>query len=246
MNNRAIPGRPVTIKTIAEAAGTHPSTVSRALNPATASMVGAETVRRVQEIAASFGYEPNPWARSLRTNKTMTIGVMLPRLTDRVLASMFEAAADWARRFGYQTMAVSTKDDADEQKSLANLLLDRRVDGLVLATCRLDDPVPAQILARRTPLVLMNRCTGDYPVVRSDDELGGYLATRHLLALGHRRIGLVAGQLDVSTAALRLDGYRRAHKEQGVPVDERLIAASSFLADGGVAAGTSAPYQFSM
>ena len=88
MNNRAIPGRPVTIKTIAEAAGTHPSTVSRALNPATASMVGAETVRRVQEIAASFGYEPNPWARSLRTNKTMTIGGMLPRLTERVLAQL--------------------------------------------------------------------------------------------------------------------------------------------------------------
>lgn len=238
MSTRAQSGRTVTIKTIAEAAGTHPSTVSRALNPKTASMVGVETVRRVREIAAAFGYEPNPWARSLRTKKTMTVGIVLPRLTDRVLASMFEAASERARQLGYQTMAVSTKDDPVEEKTAVHLLLDRRIDGVVLATCRIDDPLPREIAARRTPVVLMNRCTDDFPVVRSDDEVGGYLATRHLLALGHRRIGLVAGRLDVSTAKLRLEGYRRAHKEYRCRVDERLIAESSFLADGGISAGT--------
>jgi LacI family transcriptional regulator len=87
------------------------------------------------------------------------------------------------------------------------------------------------------PFVLMNRSSGDFPVVRADDAMGGYLATRHLIGLGHRRIALVAGQLDVSTAALRLEGYRLAHTEAGMTVDERLVVPCDFSALGGIRAG---------
>jgi LacI family transcriptional regulator len=226
----------VTIKTIADAAGVHPSTVSRALNPSEASRVGPETIRKVHRIAASLGYEPNPWARSLRTRTTLTIGLLLPRLTDPVLASMFESAEDRAREFGYQAVTVSSKDDPSEEQRLADLLLERRVDGLIFATCRMEDPLPVRIAERNTPFVLMNRASGHFPVVRSDDELGGYLATRHLIGLGHTRIGLIAGDLGVSTAAFRLRGYRAAHAEAGIAVDEKLLAPSTFSASGGISA----------
>lgn len=229
--------KPITIKTIADAAGVHPSTVSRALDPNNSSKVKSETVRRVKRVAESLGYEPNPWARSLRTRKTMTLGLLLPRLTDTVLASMFEAAADRAREFGYQAMTVSTREDPEEEGRLAELLLERRVDGLIFATCRLDDPLPRRIASRGTPFVLMNRASADFPVVRTDDELGGYLATRHLLGLGHRRIGVIAGRPDVSTAAYRLRGYRAALMEAGLKVDDDLVVPSEFAASGGVVAG---------
>jgi LacI family transcriptional regulator len=85
--------------------------------------------------------------------------------------------------------------------------------------------------------MLMNRCSGAHPAVRGDDELGGYLAAKHLLAQGHRRIGFAAGPFRVSTAVLRLDGYRRAHREAGVDLDESLVVESSFAVEGGVTAG---------
>lgn len=226
-----------TLKSIAQQAGVHPSTVSRALNPREAGKVNPDTVLRIKDIAARLGYEPNPWARSLRTQESLTIGMVLPRLTDSVLARMFEAAEGRARELGYQAITVSTNDSIDEEHRMADHLLERRVDGIIFATCRLDDPLPADLAERGVPFMLMNRASGEFPVVRADDAMGGYLATRHLIGLGHRRIALVAGQLDVSTAALRLEGYRLAHTEMGMEVDERLVVPCEFSAVGGIRAG---------
>ena len=88
---------PLTIKTIAKAAGVHPSTVSRALAPTTDGHIGDDTVKRIRALADSLGYEPNPWARNLRTRRSLTIGLVMPRLTD-FLAQMFEGAEDRARQ----------------------------------------------------------------------------------------------------------------------------------------------------
>jgi LacI family transcriptional regulator len=228
----------VTIKTIADAAKVHPSTVSRALNPDEAAKVSSATVRRIQEIAKSLGYEPNPWARSLRTRRTRTLGLVLPRLTDHVVARMFEGAEDRARELDYQAIAVSTKDDPTVEERVGNLLMERRVDGLIFATSRLNNRFLSRIAARGTPFVLMNRSSGTHPVVRSDDELGGYLATRHLLALGHKRIACVAGPSDISTSTLRLTGYRKAHAEAGIAVNKSLVIHCDFSASSGIAAAT--------
>jgi LacI family transcriptional regulator len=228
----------VTLRTIAEAAGVHPSTASRVLNSDSSARVGDETIERIRRIAARLGYEPNPWARSLRTNRTLMIGLIIPRLTDVVLAQMFEAAEDRAREKGYQAVTLSTRDKEEEERRLANILLDRRVDGLILATCHMGDPLLDELEEQGVPFVLMNRSSGDHPAVRGDDELGGYLAARHLLTQGHGRIGVVAGPTGISTTTLRLKGYRRAHEEGGLTVDESLIVPSSLGVEGGVAAGS--------
>ncbi|TAM70680.1 MAG: LacI family transcriptional regulator [Microbacteriaceae bacterium] len=229
--------KPVTLQEVARRAGVHPSTVSRALNSGGAQHLGAETVQRVKSIAAELGYEPNPWARNLRTRRSRMLGLVIPRLKDVVLADIFESAEDRARERGYQAVTASSRDDPGVQETVVQRLLDQRVDGFVLATPRIDDPILDQLSGRNVPFVLVNRTSGRYPCVRGDDELGGYLATQHLLKQGHRRVGIVAGPLNVSTSAGRLAGYRRAHAEHQLEVDESLIVeAADFAAESGATA----------
>jgi LacI family transcriptional regulator len=227
----------VRLTDIAQAAGVDISTASRALNPASVRRVNPETAERIRALARAMGYEPNPWARSLRTRSTMLMGLILPRITYEVLALMFEAAEDEALEHGYQTLTTSTHDHPDEQWRVLRLLLKHRVDGLIMATSRLNDPTLRELEDRRLPFILLNRSSGEHATVRADDERGGYLATSHLIDIGHRRIGLVAGAPDISTTALRQQGFMRAHARAGIEVDERLIVTAGFGADAGLRAG---------
>jgi LacI family transcriptional regulator len=228
-------GGRATLRTIAERAGVHPSTASRVLTGA--GRVGAATAARVRAIAEEVGYEPDLVARSLRTRRTFAIGMVIPRLTDIVLSLMVEAASDRARETGFQVVTMSTRDRDAEQGALVEMLLDRRVDGLILATAAMQDPVPDALLRRAVPFVLLNRRSGSHPSVTGDDERGGYLATSHLLAQGHTRVGIVAGPPHVSTAALRLAGFHRAHTDAGLAVDPSLVVHSPFSIEGGEEAG---------
>lgn len=228
-------GGRATLRTIADRAGVHPSTASRVLTGG--GRVSESTAARVRAIAEELGYEPDLVARSLRTRRTFAIGMVIPRLSDIVLSLMVEAASDRARETGYQVVTMSTRDRDAEQGVLVEMLLDRRVDGLILATAAMEDPVPDALAARGVPFVLLNRLSGAHPAVTGDDELGGYLATRHLLTQGHIRIGIVAGPPHVSTAVLRLRGFRRAHEEAGLAVDPDLVVHSSFSIEGGEEAG---------
>lgn len=225
-----------TIYTIAKALGVAPSTVSRALNSASAGRVGKQTVRRITDKAVEVGYEPNRAAVSLRTNRTATIGLVVPRLTDQVLAVMAESAEDTARQRGYQVVTTSVRDDPNRVDEIVAFLRARDVDGFVLATATRDDDAVTALVGDGVPFVLMNRRTEGHPAVTADDHLGGYLATDHLLAQGHERVGYIAGPLSTSTSSSRLEGYRRAHEEAGLSIDERLIVESTFRSAGGLEA----------
>jgi LacI family transcriptional regulator len=229
-------GERVTIVTIARELGVHPSTVSRALSGA--SRVSGKRAAQIRAAALALGYKPNPWARSLRTHRSHLIGLVVPRLTDGVLAHMFEAAEDRARSAGYQAVTSSTRDVDEEERRLVRALTDRRVDGLILATALLDDPLLDELAAQGVPFVLLNRRSGDHPVVRGNDALGGYLAVRHLISAGHRRIGFISGPKGVSTAVDRREGYERALTEGGLALDPALVVESTFSAEGGVRAAS--------
>ncbi len=226
--------RDVTLRTIARRAAVHPSTVSRALNPREAGRVSPGTVDRIRKIAKELDYEPHPWARSLRTNKTMTIGLVLPRLADGTLAVVFEASEALVRSHGYQAVTMSTGDDPDEERRVVERLIERRVDGIILATSSQNDPVIHELAERNLPFVLMNRASGAHPVVRGDDRDGSYQATTHLIERGHRRIGLIAGAPQFSTGALRREGYIQAHLEHGLPFNEELVVVGSFALESGL------------
>jgi len=151
---------------------------------------------------------------------------------------MFEAAEDFARTFAYQAVTSSTRDIDEEERRLVRGLTDRRVDGVILATATLDDPLLDELEAQRIPFVLLNRRSGNHPVVRGDDELGAYLATRHLISNRHERIGFISGPSGISTAEDRRAGYRRALAEASIPFDASLVVESSFAAEGGARAAT--------
>jgi len=224
--------RPATIRDVAREAGVSTSTVSRILDERLPPSRSA-TAERVRETALRLGYRRDAYASGLRRQSTGTIGVLVPRLSDTVMAILFEEIARaCAERSGFAIVAT-THDDPAAERTAAETLLSQRVDGLILTTARLDDDFTARLRTDGIPHVLALRSDGVSPSSTGDDELGGYLATRHLLDLGHRTIGVVAGPDYASSAVGRLRGFRRAMAEAGLVVDEDLVRASTFGMESG-------------
>ncbi|MDF2640521.1 MAG: LacI family DNA-binding transcriptional regulator [Novosphingobium lindaniclasticum] len=222
----------VTLHDVAAAAGVSKSTVSRILDERLPPSDNP-TARRVKQVAAELGYVRDISAASLRRGKTMAIGVIVPRLTDTVMAMLYEAIAKAAARTGRVALVATTDDNIDADRVAADSLLQRGVDGLILATARDGDELPTSLSKRDVPFVLALRTDGTSLSSIGDDRLGGYLATRHLLDLGHRRIGIIAGPTFASSARLRTEGYRQALEEANVAVDPALIVESSFSIEAG-------------
>ncbi|WP_018700560.1 LacI family DNA-binding transcriptional regulator [Amorphus coralli] len=222
----------VTILDVAAAAGVSKSTVSRILDDRLPRS-DSETARRVRKVAAELGYVRDVSAASLRRGRTMTIGVIVPRLTDTVMAMLYEAIARACGRTGQFAIVATTNDNPDAGREAADTLLSRGVDGLILSTTRMDDDFPSQLDQRGVNYVLTLRTDGQSPASVGDDHLGGYLATRHLLDLGHRHIGLIAGPSYASSSANRVAGYRQAMTEAGVEIEPDWIVKSTFGMDAG-------------
>lgn len=223
----------VTLKDVAVASGVSISTVSRVLDDRTPRSRSA-TAERVRAIADDLGYRRNVSASSLRRGATATIGVVVPRLTDAVMALMFEAIERAAHRRGYFAVVATCGDDVDEERRATETLLDRGVDGVVLATARLDDALPASLRARGIPHVLALRSDGVSPSSLGDDETGGYLAVRHLLDLGHRDIGVITGPWFTSSGRDRRAGAERALREAGVDLPEGRVLSAGYGLDHGI------------
>ena len=191
------------------------STASRALDERGTASRSAAAVH-VRKVAEELGYRRNSFASSLRRGETRTLGVLVPRLSDTVMALMFEDLERAAADRGYFAMVATSGDDPDDERRAAETLLDRNVDGLILATARLDDELPLLLRKRGVAHALVLRTDGESPSALGDDEVGGYLAVRHLIDLGHRDIAVVTGPAFTSTGIARLAGARRALDEAGI------------------------------
>lgn len=222
----------VTILDVAAAAGVSKSTVSRILDERLPRS-DSDTARRVRQIAENLGYVRDVSAASLRRGSTMTVGVIVPRLTDTVMAMLYESLAKACSRSGRFAIVATTDDKPKADRLAAETLLKRGVDGLILSTARDDDDFPDELSARGVPHVLALRTDGRSLSSVGDDKLGGYLATRHLLDLGHRRIGVIAGPSYASSSRGRVEGYKQALSEAGVAIDPAYIVPSTFGIDSG-------------
>jgi LacI family transcriptional regulator len=223
------------MREVAQRVGVNKSTVSRVLSGKSPMGASPDTADAIRDAARELGYFVDPWAASLRTQRTQTIGVLLPSLTDTVLATIYEAIDEVATESGYQVLVASTGDDAEEQRRRVQLLEGRRVDGMVITTARIDDEKYLnQLRDRGIRFVLANRAVDGHPVTRGDDHGGGVQATRHLLAAGHRRIGIIAGASYACTSADRTQGYCDALAESQTDVDPRLIVESGPRLDDGI------------
>ena len=214
-----------TLRDVAQRAGIHPATASRALNPETRHLVSDETVVKVLRVARSLGYQPNPVARSLKTSRSSTIGLVIPDLTNPLFPPIVRGVEDVLGPAGYNAWIVNTDNDATREESAIESLRSRHVDGLVVATARRAHPLLDEISAEGTPVILVNRrCDrGDLPSVTPDDAAGSALIVHHLAALGHRRIAHLAGPLALSTSTNRLRAYRQALADHDLPADPALV-----------------------
>ena len=226
----------VTLKDVAQQAGVHPATASRALNLETRLLVSEQTARRVLAAAAELGYQPNTVARSLRTRRSNTIGVLIPDLTNPLFPPIVRGLSDGLESHGYVALIGNTDGDDARGRRVFEQMGARHVDGYVLATAHLEDPLLDDAARSGVPVVLMNRiAAGDsFPSVTVDNEAGVRLAVQHLVTLGHRNIACIAGPLDVSTGLARYRGFLSAMTDAGLELPEdRLALARSFSIDEG-------------
>jgi LacI family transcriptional regulator len=207
-----MPEPAVTLKDVARQAGVHPATASRALNPETRLLVSEETASRVLAAAADLGYRPNAVARSLRTRRSHTVGVLIPDLNNPLFPPMIRGLADRLDTDGYVALIGNTDSDEAREHRVFDQMRARHVDGYVLATAHLRNPLLDDAVRAGVPVVLMNRIAEDYsfPSVTVDNERGVRMAVGHLTALGHRAIACVAGPQDVSTGLSRYRGFLAA------------------------------------
>src|SRR6476661_3008700 len=227
------PRQPVTLAQIAKRAGVHVSTVSRSLAPVTTGVSGPN-VARIRALAEEMGYQPDAAAAALRTGRSRMIGMLVPYVTDFVLARIFEGADEAARSEGYHTVISSTYNDPQLRMAKLEQLLARRAEGIILGDARLDGDDLVQVLRRRkVPYVLVNRRLRGHPSVTLDDVLGGRLAADHLLQLGHTQVGVLAGPDYASTCVERTHGFVQRYLAGGIGVPEAQIVNGSADAEGG-------------
>ncbi|HUY50848.1 MAG TPA: LacI family DNA-binding transcriptional regulator [Streptosporangiaceae bacterium] len=227
----AATSRPPTLREVAEAARVDPSTVSRALRPATQRMVRPDTLARVLATAEMLGYRANPFARGLKNQRSMTIGMLLPDLANPLFPPIVRGIEDGLRGDGYVLILANTDRDQARERSLVDALMTRRVDGMILATAERTYPLLDELVAVHMPVVLVNRAAEApaVPTVSSNVHQGIGLAVKHLVELGHRRIAHVGGARSISTGFLRHQHFHAWMQSLGLSVDNDLVVFADWF-----------------
>jgi LacI family transcriptional regulator len=220
----------VTLRDVAQEADVHISTASRALNPETRSIVNRDTVERVLEAAARLGYRPHPLAQGLRTNRTMSVGMVIPDIENPLFGPIIAGVEQVLGGVGYSLLITNTDISESQTSAVVEALVERRVDGIILATASRSDDVIADLVERGVHMVLVNRSTEGMPVpaILGDDLTGIGLAVDHLAQLGHRRIGHVAGPQHLSTGLGRHQAFLTRMQSLDLEVDASAVEESTW------------------
>jgi LacI family transcriptional regulator len=226
----------ITVKDVARHAGVSVTTVSHVVNETR--FVSEAARSRVQAAIAELKYVPSAVARSLKANRTLTIGVMLPNSSNPYFAEIVRGVEDACFEAGFNVILCNTDDDPHRQGQYVRLLSEKQVDGLIVLSSGGDDELGEHLRDAGMPQVLVDREVDhlDADLAEVNHEAGGYLATRHLLELGHRRIACITGPLGLSSAAQRLAGHERALAAAGVKRQPRWLREADFTSAGGHAA----------
>lgn len=223
-----------TIKDVARRAGVAPITASRVIN--NSGYVSAETRRRVEAAIEELGYVPNRVARSLRSKRTQTLALVLTDITNPFWTTVARGVEDAARMGGFSVILGNTDESEPREYEYIQVLLQKQVDGFLLVPARHGARSVALIQRQKVPLVVLDRTVeANVDTVRSDSVGGARALTRHLISLGHRRIAMLTGPREVSTAVDRALGYRQALEEAGIPVTGELMRFGPYTQQGGYA-----------
>lgn len=213
----------VNIRDVAERAGVSTATVSHVLNQTR--FVRDETRQKVLEAIEALHYHPSAIARGLATSSTQTIGLIISDIANPFFTAVVRGIEDQLNLYGYRIILCNTDEDPSREDEYLRLLFAHQVDGLIIAPTGAYSEHLVQMAEANVPIVLLDRTVPDINalLVSVDNEGGAYQATRYLIELGHRRIGILNGLETISTQRMRLDGYRRALAETGIGFDNDLV-----------------------
>ncbi|HCS61843.1 MAG TPA: LacI family transcriptional regulator [Microbacterium sp.] len=217
----------VTMDEVARRAGVSPSTVSHVLN--STRRVNPETQARVEQAVADLGYRRNTAARTLAGGSSHTIGLAISGLTNPYFGPLLHAIERRVSESGYVLVLGDTHDQADMEQRVIDSLLDRKVDGLIVAPSAgfLSETAP-RIAATETPLVLIDRGIDlDCDQVLPENAKSVEQLTAHLISHGHERIAAIVGLAGLDSTADRITGYREALEQKGIAIDESLIVSGN-------------------
>ena len=219
---------------VARAADVGTSTASRVLNGDPSVSIRPETRERILLAARELNYRPNAFARGLKLARTMTLGMVIPNLAYPVNAEIIRGAERRAAAAGYIMVLADAEEFLQTGEAYRRLLLERRVDGLLIASATTTERFLEELSSRALPFVLVNRRVPRVgPSVTVDDARGMELAVEQLVRLGHRRIAHIAGPRSADTARRRLAGFRAGLLAAGIrPSQEHVVETSLTEEDG--------------
>lgn len=234
----------ITIKDIAKAANVSPSTVSRVVSGHT--RISKATTDKVKRIMEEMGYHPNAMAKSLVSKTTNTLAILLPRPAEELFQDLFfgellRGILAQSSKAGYDMLLSAATSPQDENDTISRLVFGRRVDGIILLSARINDPLIAMLDSHQFPTVLIGRdenCSTILTVDNNNEQVA-FDATQHLIQQGHGRIGFVSGPSDLTVSRDRMAGYRRALEEAGLPIRSEWIVEGDFLQHSGYRAMSS-------
>ena len=221
------------IKDVAEKAGVSITTVSHVINETR--YVSDDLKSRVLSAMTALNYRPNTLARSLRSGRSRTIGLVIPDISNLFFAEISRKIEDNGFKYGYSVILCNTDDDREKEKRYINVLLEKQVDGIIFISVGAVKENIYKIMDINIPIVVADRdissLTSD--VVLIDNLEGGYKATNYLIALKHKRIGCITGPSLMTPSSLRVEGYKNALLDAGIPIDETIICQGDFRYEGG-------------
>lgn len=236
MNNKGMAKRSknsITIKEVAAQAGVSSATASRGLSGR--GYVSLQARQRVQRAAAELAYRPHAAARSLKLNRTNTLGLMIADIVNPFYSYLADGLLDCARSLSYHVILCATDEDPHMEEEYLEVLMENRVDGIVAVPTGHNLRLWQEALKLGVKVVLTDREIAgiDADVVLVDNQKGAYEAVNLLLRLGHQRIGIICGPTSTTTGNGRLQGYYASLREAGVPIDPNLVQIGDFKRESG-------------
>lgn len=223
----------VTVKDVAKLAGVSTATVSRVIN--NDSRISDRTRKKVLKCVEKLDYRINNIARSLKTNKTYTIGFICPELANNFFMSVAKGVEDELRKQGYSIMVCNSNESVEEEKERFRLFIEKCVDGVIIIPASNEGTHFSRFKEARIPVVLVDRLVDDFSAdaVLVDNINGCYSAIEYLINKGHRRIGFIGGDMRLTSARERYEGYTRALGDYRIPVENSIVRFGDFRAKSG-------------
>ncbi|MDF2155189.1 LacI family DNA-binding transcriptional regulator [Vibrio sp. CAU 1672] len=222
----------ITIKEVSELAKVSQSTVSRALN-------GHPTVKeanrkKVFDAIEKLGYKPNAFAQALASSRSNSIGMLVGSLDGPFYGPLMHNAENTVRQNNIHLIVTSGQESHTRERDSVNFLRSKQVDGLIIHSDTLSDDELIEVIKQSPATVILNRYIPEVAdnCIYIDNELGGYLATKHMLEQGHTKVACITGQMSKIDSRDRLQGYRNALAEYGISYDANLIVEGRFDHDG--------------